>query len=118
MNQRTHIIHTAQLKNNCPTCYGNDGMEFTFTQDEKENALWNKPDAVIKEILYCHNCKTTIYPVNWTDDIELVYEYNKKLAETHRHHLRVKPLAYILLFGSVIVIAALVYFLLNSSSIL
>lgn len=112
MKERTHILHTAQLKNNCPTCYGNDGLEFTFTQKEKENSFYKKPSSKIDEILYCHNCKTTIYPVNWTNDIELVYDYNKKIAETHRHYLQIKPLSYILIILAIVLIAAVVYFLL------
>lgn len=113
MTRKTHIIHTAQLKNNCPTCYGNDGLEFTFTQSEKDNLFFKKPSSKIEESLYCHNCKTNIYPVNWTEDIERVYDYNKKLAEISRHHLKVKPLFYILIIVAIIVIAALVYILLD-----
>ncbi len=113
MTERTHILHTAQLKNNCPTCYGNDGMEFTFTQSEKENAFFKKPSSKIEETLYCHNCKTTIYPVNWTEDIELVYEYNKKLVETYRHHLKIKPLLYVVIIIAILVVATAAYFLLN-----
>lgn len=113
MKEKTHILHTSQIKNNCPTCYGNDGLEFTFSQEEKENAFFKKPSSKIDELLYCHNCKTTIYPVNWTDDIELVYNYNKKIAETYRHYLQVKPLLYVLIILAVILIAAGVYFLLG-----
>lgn len=118
MAKRTHILLTSQLKNNCPTCYGNDGLEFTFTQDEKENRLIRKPSPDIEHILYCHNCKTHIYPVDWTEDIELVYEYNRKLAETKRHHLQVKPLMYILILIGLVLVGATVYILLNYNSTL
>lgn len=113
MKNRTYILHTAQLKNNCPICFGNDGLEFTFTQKEKENAFLKKPDSEIERILYCHNCKSTIYPVDWTEDIELVYAYNKKLAETKRHVVKVKPLLYFSIIFGVILVGAGVYFLLN-----
>lgn len=109
MSQRTNTLHTARLKNNCPTCFGTDGLEFTFAQDEKENALFHKPNSKIDEALYCHNCKNAIYPVNWTEDIELVYNYNKKLAETNRQYLKVKPLFYILIIAAIIVVAVASY---------
>lgn|SRR5690554_3664836 len=109
MSQKTNTLHTARLKNNCPTCFGTDGLEFTFAQDEKENALFQKPNSKIDEALYCHNCKNVIYPVNWTEDIELVYNYNKKLAETNRQYLKVKPLFYILIIAAIIVVAVATY---------
>jgi len=111
MTQKTNILHTAKLKNNCPTCFGTDGLEFTFTQDENENVLVHRPDKEIKNSLYCHNCKNAIYPVNWTEDIERVYDYNRKIAETNRQYLKVKPLFYILILVAVLLVAATVYLL-------
>ncbi|QAA81865.1 hypothetical protein EI546_09090 [Aequorivita sp. H23M31] len=109
MTKKTNILHTAKLKNNCPTCFGTDGLELKFTQDEDENAFFHKPNRNISETLYCHNCKNPIYPVNWTEDIERVYDYNKKIAETRRQYLSVKPLFYILIVLAIIVIGALGY---------
>jgi uncharacterized protein YbaR (Trm112 family) len=111
MTHKTHNLHSARLKNNCPTCFGTDGLEFTFTQQEKENGLFFKPSAQIDESLYCHNCKSMIYPVNWTEDIERVYEYNKKIAETKREYLKVKPLFYILILLAIILVAAGIFLL-------
>ncbi len=111
MSDKTHILHEARLKNNCPTCFGTDGLELTFSQNEKETALFKKPASKIDETLYCHNCKNTIYPVNWTEDIERVYDYNRKIAETYRRYLKVKPLFYILIILAVVVIGAVIYML-------
>lgn len=112
MSKKTNILHKARLKNNCPTCFGTDGLELTFTQDEEENAFFHKPNPKIAESLYCHICKNNIYPVNWTEDIDRVYDYNKKIAETNRQYLSVKPLFYILIIAAIIVVAALSYILL------
>lgn len=109
MTRKTHKLHSARSKNNCPTCFGTEGLEFTFTQEEKENAFFIKPSPQIDEALYCHNCKNMIYPVNWTEDIERVYDYNKKIAETQRQYLKVKPLFYIVILTAIIVVAAVVY---------
>ncbi len=106
-------LHQARLNNNCPTCFGTDGLEFTFTQGKRENLLFEKPSSNIEGSLYCHNCKNTIYPVNWTSDIERVYDYNKKIAETKRQYLKIKPLTYILLLLAIVIIAAAIYLLIS-----
>jgi hypothetical protein len=61
--------------------------------------------------LFCHTCEHTIYPVNWTEDIERVFDYNKKLAETNKMYLKVKPLFYIVIVLAIVMVAAVVYFL-------
>ncbi len=114
MSTKTHTLHTARLKNNCPTCFGTDGLEFTFTQSEKETPFFHKPDTQIEEKLYCHTCNNPIYPVNWTEDIERVFDYNKKIAETNKQYLKVKPLFYILIVLAIILVAVSIYFLIAS----
>jgi len=114
MSTKTHTLHTARSKNNCPNCFGTDGLEFTFFQDEIETLFYKKPVKQMEEKLYCHTCTTIIYPVNWTEDIERVYEYNKKIAETNKHNLQIKPLFYIVLIVAIILIALSIYFLMNA----
>ncbi len=111
MKHKTHTLHTARLKNNCPTCFGTDGLEITFTQEEKETPFVKNPDIEIECKLYCHTCKNNIYPVNWTEDIERVFDYNKKIAETNKQYLKVKPLFYILTVVAIVLFAAVVYVL-------
>ena len=111
MTIKTHTLHTSRLKNNCPTCFGTDGLEITFTQEEKETPFFKKPATDIEHTLFCHTCKNSIYPVNWTDDIERVFDYNKKIAETNKHYLKVKPLFYILIVAAIVLVAVVVYFL-------
>src|SRR5690606_31316532 len=97
--------------NNCPTCYGADGLELNFTQAEKESPFFRKPAATIEHTLYCHTCKNQIFPVNWTEDIERVFDYNKKIAEANKQYLKVKPLFYLTVVTAIILVAAVVYFL-------
>ncbi|SRR5690554_538602 len=110
MKNKTHSLHRARLKNNCPICFGTEGLEFTFTQDEKETVFFRKPASEINEVLFCNGCNNHIYPVNWTEDIERVFDYNKKIAEIHKHHLQIKPLFYFSIIGTVIVAATVAYF--------
>ncbi len=86
-------------------------MEFTFTQTEKETLFFKKPATEIDNRLHCHTCKNDIYPVSWTEDIERVFDYNKKIAETNKQYLKVKPLFYILVIVAIVLVAAIVYLL-------
>ncbi|MDN3722825.1 hypothetical protein QRD02_00400 [Aequorivita sp. SDUM287046] len=112
MKKKIHTLHTARLKNNCPTCFGTDGLEINFTQAEKETMFSTKPATDIEHTLYCHTCKNQIFPVNWTEDIERVFDYNKKIAETNKHYLKVKPLFYIVFIVAIVLVATTTYLLL------
>ncbi|MGJ8665614.1 MAG: hypothetical protein ACSHW7_04555 [Patiriisocius sp.] len=104
-----HSLHTAKIKNNCPECFANDGLEFSFTQNENSQKLFTKADKKIVEKLYCSSCNTQIFPVSWDDDIERVYEYNKKQVIPKKTSLRLTSLGYIVVLISIVVVAALVY---------
>lgn len=110
METTTHVLHTAKLTNNCPECYGTDGLEFTFSQDVRENMLLKRPMKNIDEVLVCHSCNTTIYPVNYNSDIERVQEYNRKLAEEKRIRMTVKPLFYVLVVVDLAILVGLIYY--------
>jgi len=113
MQVAKHIIHKAQLTNNCPTCFANNGLEITFSQEEKETKYYTKADRTILETLYCHSCNNTIYPVNWTDDIERVYQYNKKLVNPQNSAIRLKTRTYFILLLLVAFVTTGVILLLN-----
>lgn len=65
----------------------------------------------MEEVLFCHNCNHTIYPVNWNDDIERVYSYHKKLAVPRSTGYKLKPLAYLFIVIDIIVMGVVVYLL-------
>lgn len=75
-----YIIQEAELKNNCPECFSNDGLVLSFIQEEKENAWIRKIEKKLRVKLYCTTCKTQIYPVRWDEHIERVYDYYQKLV--------------------------------------
>ena len=109
MKHTEHILHIAKLNNNCPECYGTNGLEISFAQKEMENRFYKKIEKQISETLYCHNCKTVIYPVNWTAEIDQVYQYNKKQAVSKNTGIRLKSISYLLILLPIILIAALLY---------
>ncbi len=111
MEKRTHILHTAKVNNNCPECYSTDGLEFIFSQEEVENKLYSKAKREVIETLHCQTCHQDIFPVNWTEDIELVYDYNLKLAKPKSSGIKLKPLAYLLILTDVLIIASIIYYL-------
>lgn len=106
---KKHLLHTAKINNNCPECFSTEGLEFSFSQEEKENKLYSKASNDIEEVLFCHNCQHTIYPVNWTEDIERVYAYQKKLATPKNTSYKLKPLAIVIIVSDLIAIGVLVY---------
>jgi len=88
MKVTEYTIQKAELKNNCPECYNNDGLVLSFIQKEKENTWYRKVEEDLKVKLFCTTCKTQIFPVRWDEHIERVYEYYNKLvvpkpAKTH-----------------------------------
>ncbi|MAZ72825.1 MAG: hypothetical protein CMC70_06725 [Flavobacteriaceae bacterium] len=109
----TQTLHTARLNNNCPTCFATDGLELTFSQEKQTNTLYDKTEKEINSKMYCHTCGHDIFPVSWTDDIERVYDYHKKLATPSSTGIRPKPLLYILMLVAVIVVAGIVYYFIS-----
>jgi len=110
MEKTKHILHTAKLTNNCPECYRADGLEFTFLQEMKENILLKRPAKHLNEALFCTNCDTIIYPVNWNLDIERVREYNLKIAKEKGLSTTIKKASYILGIVAVVIVIGLIYY--------
>jgi hypothetical protein len=111
MTETSHVLHTAKLKNNCPECSLADSLELSFTQLEKENKLYSKASREISSMMHCNSCDTTIYPVSWNEDLERVYEYNRKLAIPKPSGIKLKPLAYLLIILDAITIGVVIYLL-------
>lgn len=111
MKTSEHILHIAKLNNNCPECYNNDGLEISFVQEELENRFYSKSQNSITETIFCKNCKTIIYPVSWTPDIDSVYTYHKKQVIPKKSSLRLKPISYTLIFLVIGLLTTLIYFL-------
>lgn len=89
-------IKTAKLNNHCPECYSTEGLQLTFSQRFIENVLYKSLTNEVATILTCSMCETTIYPVNWTDDIERVVAYNTKAFVPKSNSFKLKKIAWIL----------------------
>lgn len=81
-----------------------------FSQTKTDHPLYTKANKEIEEVLFCYHCQHTIYPINWTEDIERVYEYHKKLATPKNSGIKLKPLAYMLIGFDLLVLGVLLYY--------
>lgn len=92
----------ALLKSNCPECYSTDGLTILFSYRNEKTKLFERSTDEVQSTMYCTNCDTVIYPSQWTDDIERVFEYNKKLAQPPEPFFKFKPLSLILMLTIVV----------------
>ncbi|MEN3323357.1 hypothetical protein VP395_06435 [Mariniflexile soesokkakense] len=113
MVEKFIFIKEVDLNNNCPICYNNDGLYLTIKQKTIETSFYKAITPEIKYDMACKTCKSTIYPVNWTDDIELVFEYHKKAAIPRKPSTHLKKASWLAIFSGIIiticVVAILVY---------
>lgn len=99
----------TKLRNNCPECFAKDGLTFSFANKQEENAFFKRATEDIKSTLYCTICENTVYPAQWTNEIERVYDYNLKLVGKPQTYFKFKPLLIATLLGVVLAGAGAAY---------
>ncbi|MBP0904779.1 hypothetical protein ACFSKN_12995 [Mariniflexile gromovii] len=113
MAEQFVFIKKVDLNNNCPICYNNDGLNLTCSQKIVETNFYKTVTSEMKYDMACTNCKSTIYPVNWTDDIERVFEYHQKAFEVIKPSTHLKKASWLAILSGVIIaisiVAVLVY---------
>ncbi|WP_308991467.1 hypothetical protein QLS71_005470 [Mariniflexile litorale] len=113
MTEKFVFIKEVHLNNNCPICYNSDGLHLTIKQKTVENSFYKAITADIKYDMVCKTCNSTIYPVNWTDDIERVFEYHKKAFTPQTPTTHLKKVSRLAIFSGIIVaiciVAILIY---------
>lgn len=105
-----HFIHIKEvaLKNNCPICFSNEGLHLSFKQRLVDTKLYKSITSEIKHKLYCKNCNSPIYPVQWTDDIEQVFEYHKKAFTPKKTTFKLKRASWILITALLLTLITIV----------
>ena len=107
-------MKTVVIKNNCPECYSNAGMQLTFKQRFIETTFYKRITNEIEHVITCNTCHSIIYPIAWDEHIERVFEYQKKAFDPKKTSRQLKKPAYIV-FGIVsfviigIIIGILIY---------
>lgn len=110
--EKMQVIKEADLTNNCPVCF-NQELKLTFYQKHKYGRLYHKTTDEIKCEIKCKKCGSIIYPVNWTEDIERVYEYYTKALGETRSSIRFTTLFYVISLLMVILVAISAYVLIQ-----
>ena len=105
------LIHIkgVDLKNNCPECYSTNGLHLTFKQKIVENKFYKSITSEINHELTCKNCNSIIYPVQWTDDIDRVVEYQNKAFVPKKASTYLKRLSWIVIITIAIIVSAIVF---------
>ena len=103
-------IKEVALNNNCPECYSKDGLRLKFRQKIMETKFYKKITSEIDQEITCKTCNSIIYPVQWTADIERVFEYQKKAFTPKNGSTYLKKTSWIV-FVTISALVALVVFL-------
>ncbi len=101
-------IKEAPITNNCPECY-NQELVLTFYQKHTYNAFYQRTTSKVTHEITCKKCNSVIYPVNWSTDIERVFEYYNKLVRPDRPSVRFTLLFYGVLIFVLVLIAGGIY---------
>jgi hypothetical protein len=102
------VIKQASLTNNCPECYNQD-LSLTFFQKHICGPFYHRTTGELKRELKCNTCKSLLYPVSWTEDIERSVEYYEKAVQPEKTAIRFRPLFYILVLLGVVMAGAFIY---------
>ncbi|XCF06813.1 hypothetical protein ABI125_02875 [Tamlana crocina] len=95
------------LKNNCPQCYSKDGLRLTFKQKIVETGLYKSITSEIQDELACETCNSIIYPVQWTDDIERVVDYQKKAFSPKKPSTYLKKATWLIIAAVILAVVAI-----------
>lgn len=97
-------ISIVKLKNNCPECFSNEGLELSFEQKFVESNFYKSISKETRHQIRCTNCNTQIFPVRWNGDIERVVNYHYKTFKPKAHSFKLKRKAWIIAISIVTVI--------------
>lgn len=103
--EKLAIIKEADLTNNCPECF-NQELKLTFYQKHKYGKLFHRTTGEVSTEIKCKKCNSSIYPVNWTEDIERVFDYYQKMARPEKTSLKFTTLFYVSVLLLIVLIGA------------
>lgn len=110
MSEKLITIKEYALNNNCPECYSNNGLRLTFKQKVIETNFFKSITKDIQSSMACKTCNTTIYPVQWTDDIERVFEYHQKALEPKKASTYLKKQTWVIVILIMVVLLAALFY--------
>lgn len=115
MKTEYNILKESTLSNNCPECYSKNSLVLSFKQKKNISKYFINRKGNILESLYCNKCENQIFPGQWTEDIERVYNYHKKTITPILPSSKLTKLSYILLalFLFLLIVIGIYLFKLN-----
>ncbi|SRR6056297_1296589 len=102
------VIKEADLTNNCPECFNQD-LTLTFFQKHTYGRFFHKTTSEVSNKLVCNKCKSKIYPVSWTEDIERMFNYYQKTVVPEPKSSKATVFFYILLLVFIVLVAGTIY---------
>ncbi|WP_339893057.1 hypothetical protein [uncultured Algibacter sp.] len=111
MAEKLIEVKEVALKNNCPECFSTNGLRLNFKQKIKETKFYKSITSEISHEITCKTCKSVIYPEQWTDDIDRVFEYQKKAFTPKNSSTYLKKTSWIVI-ATIVVLVALILLLL------
>jgi hypothetical protein len=75
----------------------------TFKQKIVETNFYKSISPEITNDIKCNNCNTIIYPVQWTDTIEQVFEYHKKTVVPKKTSTYLKKWSWIIIVAGILI---------------
>jgi len=109
MTEKLIDIKDVLLKNNCPECFTTEGLHLTFKQKIRETKFYKSITSEISHEITCEKCNSIIYPVQWTDDIDRVFEYQKKAFNPKGPFTSIKKASWILIVIITLLIALIIF---------
>lgn len=106
------VIKEADLKNNCPECFNQD-LKLSFYQKHTFGIFFHKTTNEVTNKIVCSKCKSTIYPVSWTEDIERMFDYYQKTVIPEKKSSKPTGLFFFLILVLIALVAGGVYVYLN-----
>lgn len=101
-------IKEADITNNCPECF-NQELKLTFYQKHIYNAFFHRTTNQVTHEIQCKKCHSIIYPVNWTPDIERVFDYYNKLVQPDKVSVRFTLLFFVVMILLIALVAGGIY---------
>ncbi|WP_298556534.1 hypothetical protein [uncultured Algibacter sp.] len=109
MAEKLIDVKDVALKNNCPECFSMDGLRLTFRQKIRETKFYKTITSEISHEITCKTCDSIIYPVQWTEDIDRVFEYQKKAFTPKKKSIYIKKTSWIIAISSIAMMALILF---------
>jgi len=106
--EKLEVIKEADITNNCPECFNQD-MKITFYQKHIYGRLFHRITNEVTHKIKCNKCDSVIYPINWTDDIERIFNYYQKMVSPEKASVRFTALFYLLGISLIVMVGVVIF---------